>query len=321
MRGFAPLGRPTRPPPTMHKLPSWPTSTRAREALRLGALPAALLIAALLAGCGSNDKSPVAPSSASTDASTTAAITADVAGDAGDASATLNETFGASETASGASASLAVPVPGLAFSAAPWAAASTACSGPDATGFYTCTKAQENGFTITRAYRYWAGGSIAVRYAEASTDSVNHRWAQTGVRAATDTSNGGTTRSVSVNRTDTSTMKVVRGTTPQHVWNGTGTRTDTSTAGDRNGTRRYVLTAVDTAQAVTYALPRSSNAWPISGTITHDVRAVWTSAKGATTTTTRHAVVTFNGTSTASVQVGGITCSLDLKTHAVSGCK
>ena len=297
------------------------SGTPVRDAVRLGILPATILVAALLAACGSSDKSPVAPSTTSDDASTTAVISGDVAGDAGDASATLSETFAASEVVSGASASLAPATPGLAFSTASTAAASTSCTGPDASGFYTCAKTQENGFVITRSYRYWAGGSIALKYAEATTDSVNHRWTQTGVRAMSDTSNGGTTRNAAVARADTSTMQIVRGSTPEHVWNGTGARTDTATAKDKNGTRSYVLTAFDTAQAVAYAVPRKSNAWPLSGTITHNVKAVWTSAKGATTTTTRRAVVTFNGTETASVQVGGLTCSVDLKTHVASGCK
>lgn len=293
---------------------------RVREALRLAVLPAALLLAAALAACGESTRSPVAPSTEGTttpDAATTAQISTDVAHDAGDASATLNETFGSSESVSGASISLASGGAGLAFSAAP----SSACGGPDASGFYTCAKTKENDFSIARAWRYWSGGSVALRYAETTTDSVNHRWTLSGSHAVADTSNGGTTRSVNVSRADTSTMQVVRGAAPQHVWNGVGVRNDTSVVKDKNGTRSYVVTAFDTAKGVAYAQPRKSNVWPLAGTITHNVRTVWTGVTGATTTTTRRAVVTFNGTQTATIQVGALACSLDLKTHQATGCK
>ncbi len=294
-------------------------SSRARDVVRVAIIPATLLLAAALAACGESGTSPVAPSTgtATPDAATTAQISVDVARDAGDASATLNETFASSEAASGASGSLASAGAGLSFATAP----STACSGPDASGFYTCTKTQENDFSVTRSYRYWSGGSFALKYSEATTDSVNHRWTLTGSHVVTDTANGGTTRTVKASRADTSTMQVVRGTTPQHVWSGVGVRTDTSTVADKNGTRSYVVVAFDTAKGVAYAQPRKSNPWPLAGSVTHNLRTVYTGAKGATTTTTRRAVVTFNGTQTATITVGGLTCSLDLKTHQASGCK
>lgn len=282
---------------------------------RIAAGSAAVLLAAALAACGDQGTSPVAPS-ASSDVNATAQITADVAHDAGEASATLNDTFGASESASGASSSREDASEGLLFSTAP----STNCAGPDASGFFTCTTAQENGFTVNRAIRYWSGGSIALRYIEASTDSVNHRWTLTGSHVTTDTSNGTTTRTMKANRADTATMKVVRGSTPAHVWSSVGVRHDTTTATDSKGTRRYVVTASDTAVAVTYLLPRKTNPWPLSGSVTHDIQTVWTGVNGATTTTTRRAVVTFNGTQTATVQVGALVCALDLKTHVASGC-
>jgi hypothetical protein len=296
-----------------------PTASRSREILRLAFIPAALLVAAALAGCGGDKSAPTDPASAvaAADAATTTQISADVASDAGDASATLSETFGASESASGSFASRApVDGRGLDFSAAP----STACTGPDASGFYTCDKTSENGFTVTRAYRYWSGGALALHYSEATTDSVNHRWTLGGAHVVADTA-AGVTRTVRVSRADTSTMQVVRGTTSQHVWNGVGVRNDTASVTDKNGTRSYVVAAADTITAVAYAQPRKNNPWPLSGNVTHNVRTVWTNAKGATTTTTRRAVVTFNGTQTASVQVGALTCALDLKTHRTSGCK
>ncbi len=280
---------------------------------------ATFVLAVGLAACGqSGSESPTSPVTASTDAATAMLISTDVARDAGDASASLNETFGASESASGAAIALA-PSAGLSFTLAA-AAPSTACTGPDATGFYTCVRTQENDFTVARSYRFWSGGSIALRYAEATTDSVNHRWTLTGSHVVTDTANGGTTRTGTANRSDTATVRIVRGASPQHVWASVGVRIDTSTVVDRNGTRRYVVAASDTAASVAYAQPRSANPWPVSGTVTHNLRTTWTGAQGATTTTTRRAVVTFNGTQTASIQVGGLTCSLDLRTHRTAGC-
>lgn len=297
--------------------PLAPQPSPARLSWRTFVASATLLLAAAVAACGETGTSPVSPSTPAQDVATTAQISTDVAHDAGDASATLHETFGTSEAASGAFASMSPATNGLLFETAP----STACTGPNAAGFYTCIRTQENGFTVDRSIRYWAGGSVALRYSEAATDSVNHRWTITGTHATSDTSNGGTSRTANVSRADTATMRVVRGASPAHVWNAVGVRKDTTSATDKNGTRRYVVTAFDTASGVTYLLPRKTNPWPASGSMIHNVTTVWTSVKGAITTTTRRAVVTFNGTRTATVQAGALTCSVDLKTHVASGCR
>lgn len=281
--------------------------------------PTALLAAALVAGAvacssGSDTTAP----QASPSAATTAQISADVAADVAAATGDLSDTYAGSEAASGTLASVGVASPGLLFGAS---AAATSCTGPDASGFFTCTKTQENGFDMTRAWRYWSGGKFALKYSEATTDSVNHRWTLSGTKASSDTANGGTARTVQASRADTATMTVVRGTAPQHVWNGVGVRNDTTTAKDKNGTRRYVVASSDTTRAVAYAVPRKADAYPLSGSRVHNVRTVWTGANGASTTTTRRAVVTFNGTQTATLVVGALTCDLDLKTRKASNCR
>jgi len=77
----------------------------------------------------------------------------------------------------------------------------------------------------------------------------------------------------------------------------------------------------DVIDNVVYKLPRADYPFPQSGTITHDVTVSATVAHGTESTNrsgTRHVVVTFNGTRTASVTVGTTACSLDLVTRKVS---
>jgi len=72
---------------------------------------------------------------------------------------------------------------------------------------------------------------------------------------------------------------------------------------------------------VVYKLPRTDFPFPQSGTITNDVTVSATTPNGSDATRhtgTRHVVVTFNGTRTASVVVGTTACSLDLVTRKVS---
>jgi hypothetical protein len=74
--------------------------------------------------------------------------------------------------------------------------------------------------------------------------------------------------------------------------------------------------------------PPAAQPWPLSGTITSDGTSVTTSGTTAAVTTTIHSVITFNGTSTATVvtsmttPVGPftMTCTMDLSGKAAPVC-
>jgi hypothetical protein len=85
-------------------------------------------------------------------------------------------------------------------------------------------------------------------------------------------------------------------------------------------TRIFAYTAADTATALTFTMPRTANPYPTSGSISRNL-SLHITAGGFDQTLTRAAKVTFDGSSTAVLQVGALTCSLDLTTGAVTGCQ
>ena len=189
------------------------------------------------------------------------------------------------------------------------------CDGPDASGWFGCTAYTSRGLTITRQVRFWSGGSLALGWSPTLTDSVNHRWSRTGSFESVVKPG----KMFSINEADTASMVVTHGTPVLHVWNGFGTAHDSSTYPVNNVTRIFAYTAADTATALTFTMPRSANPYPTSGSISRHF-SLHITAGGFDKTLTRDATVTFDGSSTAVLQVGALTCSLDLTTGVVSGC-
>jgi hypothetical protein len=123
----------------------------------------------------------------------------------------------------------------------------------------------------------------------------------------------------SINEADTGSMVVTHGTPVLHTWNGAGVAHDSSTYAVNNVTRIFAYVAADTASALTFTLPRTTNPYPTSGSISRNL-SLHITAGGFDKTITRSAKATFDGSSTAVLQVGALTCSLDLTTGVVSGC-
>lgn len=250
-----------------------------------------------------------------------AEITAGVATDAGDAVATSVDQMNAEEASYGASGSLvAAPAVSASVSASTASTASTTCGDPAADGWITCSTTTWRGLALTRQIRFWEGTSYGLWWDSTRTDSVNHRATLTGsFDPALDPA-----KTVWVDRADTASMVVDRSATlVRHIWTRVGTRADSARYTTANVTRDFHYTAFDTATAVTFAMPRSQYPWPQSGTVVHDITTHFTATRGTGTysrTVTHRVVVTFDGTQTATLQIGALTCSLDLATHDVSGC-
>lgn len=189
------------------------------------------------------------------------------------------------------------------------------CGGPDGDGWYRCVAYTDRGLTITRQVRFWSGGSLALGWDHVTTDSVNHRWTRTGAVASV--VKPGKVRTI--DDADTASMIVLHGMPVYHVWTGAGARIDSSTYTVNGVTRLFAYTAYDTAAALTFTMPRSENPFPASGSISRNLELHFT-AGGFDKTLTRSAKITFNGTSVAQLQVGALTCNLDLVTRVVSNC-
>jgi hypothetical protein len=189
------------------------------------------------------------------------------------------------------------------------------CGGPDDEGWYSCVAYTESGLTITRQVRFWSGGTLALGWNATTTDSVNHRWTRTGTVSSIVKPG----KLFMIDEADTASMVVQHGTPVFHTWNGAGARIDTSTYTVNGIARIFAYTAHDTTAALTFTLPRSENPYPASGSISRDLELHFT-AGGFDKTITRSATVTFDGTSVAQLQVGALTCDLDLVTRVVSNC-
>jgi len=158
------------------------------------------------------------------------------------------------------------------------------------------------------------------------------RVAISGSRSGTRTTDGGATITWSgaVHRVmdDTLTRNFNTAQPPAEVsrtHTGISTGNDTSTFTDGSMSRNVAETFTDSVRAVTFNLPRSSNPWPVSGSIVRNVSVTATVTKEGTTRTrslTRRVQVTFPPDAQGNVvlQINSTTCNLNLVTKRVTGC-
>jgi hypothetical protein len=239
-----------------------------------------------------------------------------VAADAGETIASVlgqfqeNESF--QENLSGGSSTFQAARGGASFGTE---SRTVTCDGPDASGWFGCMAYTSRGLTITRRVRFWSAGSYALGWSATNTDSVNHRWTRTGTFESLVKPG----KMFSINEADTGSMVVTHGDPVLHTWSGAGVAHDSSTYAVNDVTRIFAYTAFDTVSALTFTLPHSANPYPTSGSISRDL-TLHVTTPHFDKTITRTAKVTFDGTSTAVLQVGALTCDLDLTTGAISGC-
>ena len=268
-------------------------------------------IAALVGVVACSSDSSVAPGSTVADSE----IDQTVAGDVGESFAgnvgqfQENESFQANMS-SGASTFMS----GRAGAVSGAESRTVTCGGPDAQGWFGCIAYTARGLTITRQVRFWSGGSYALGWSPA-TDSVNHRWTRTGAFESAVKPG----KMLSINEAATASVVVTHATPVLHSWNGAAVVHDSSTYAVNNVTRVFSYVAADTAAALTFTLPHSANPYPSSGSLSRNL-TLHVTAGSFDKTVTRFAKVTFDGSSVAVLQVGALTCSLDLVTGAVSGC-
>ncbi|HUO52668.1 MAG TPA: hypothetical protein VMT93_09120 [Gemmatimonadaceae bacterium] len=269
----------------------------------------AAAVAFVFAACSSDTTAPNSTSTQVAQASRS---------DAGQSAVqTLNE-LGANEAA----ATAAPNIVGTPAGGNPSATVSIVCTGPETgpgggNGWYNCSAALENGLTVQRSIRFWEGTSLGLAWSPTLTDSVNHYWTVNGsFNPPADTG-----KTFTVHDTSAATMTVLRpeGSQPRHSWTGAGNRHESVDWSEQDGARNFTHTGRDTVAAVLFQMPRSSNPYPLSGSIIRNVNETFT-GPNVTVSRTRRIVVTFNGSSTAQLQDGTVVCDLDLTTGNVSNC-
>jgi hypothetical protein len=107
---------------------------------------------------------------------------------------------------------------------------------------------------------------------------------------------------------------------------GYATGNDTTTFVDGDFTRRVAEATRDTAKTIVFNLPRSTNPWPVSGSIVRVANVKVTLTKGDRTETrelTRTVVVTFPADAQGNVEltINGKSCTLNLVTRVVTDCE
>ena len=225
-----------------------------------------------------------------------------------------------------------------------------------ATGRVECPAESRNGLTVTRSAAYAnAAGQVQQAFDTLTTNSVNTRVAVTGAvtydRAADSASSDGrrrgrgphlhgpggrllgdTTTILTANTTVSSTSErtvigLASGSTQRTV-NGASRGTESTTGTSSRGAFTASRTVGDTTRGVVIPVRTASDtarAYPTAGTVIRAMQATVTYAGQAATTVTRREVVTYDGTTTATVVItengttrtctrslvarGGLTCS------------
>jgi hypothetical protein len=280
-----------------------------------------LVTLAALAACNSEqgiapDSSPVSVAAVQADVQNVSAATA------ADAVAAIG-----SGLASAGVSYLVAPSGGMDLAVATSAAIN--CSFSQGTGFFTCTGQRENGFQVVRKFKIFTGGA-AVSTTSGLIDSTMAIWSTAGRDTSTSDNR---TRIRIVNRADTNMSVITRANTAPFLPtmftnNGHGTQQDTVIFSDAKGVKTYVVDNDVHAVNLVRTAPEQQHPFPTSGTITITLAGSmnYAPAEGSGGTAVSKsvsgtAVVTFNGTQTASLAVGGKTCALNLVTRAVSNCQ
>lgn len=188
-----------------------------------------------------------------------------------------------------------------------------------AAGRYTCAATTEQGLSVSRSFAFYDGqGNTVQTYDPATVESVNFQ-AQIDGNFQRDV-----VWSAGVHRTRNVTVSGLISMSPQRKWNGTGTGADTVMHIGLDGIRSLAGTATETVSNVIMPGKDAASQVPLSGSITLAVDYT-ASLQGVTASVSkdvkRTIVVTFNGTTTAVLQIGTLTCQLHLDTATVDSCQ
>lgn len=171
------------------------------------------------------------------------------------------------------------------------------CTFSAATSRVTCPPVTEHGLTITRSIAFTdATGKAQSAFDTATTNTINTRVTVTGTITRRDSAT-----SVINNASDRTVGGLAKGST-QHTVNGTAAGNEVTTGKDSTGTFTATRQASDTVSGVVIPVSSTEHAFPTAGTIIRRMSVSVTRA-GATTTSSRREVITYDGSSTAHLVV------------------
>ncbi len=169
---------------------------------------------------------------------------------------------------------------------------------------------RDNSLIVRRSYAFWDENNVSQDHYDALlTAKANIKTHIAGERS-------GEYWSASIVRDRDLTVTGLLGDETTRTWNGTGfSRAEHSRHREGGEERSYVIECTLTIENVVVPVPRSDERFPLSGTITHHCSITFEGGRRDGQTVERTAVVTFNGTATATVTVGDRTFDIDLRTR------
>jgi hypothetical protein len=181
------------------------------------------------------------------------------------------------------------------------------CPFDAASGRLVCPTLTHNDITITRSYAFWdAANAVQQAYDALTTAKANIQSSVEGSRTQPNWE-------ATIEHDRDMTATGLAGTETQRTWNGTGSSHVTHSKHTAEGpARSYDLECSATVVNVVVPVPNGTAAWPLSGTITRECTVTFVGGPRDGQTLTRTAVVTFNGTATATLTVNGKVFDLDL---------
>ena len=109
----------------------------------------------------------------------------------------------------------------------------------------------------------------------------------------------------------------LEGEETERTVNGTGSSTvSRSRHTDGDGDRTYDMSSTSVIDDVVHPVPRTDDAWPLSGTITRNMTVTAVGGPDGDVTKNRTVVITFNGTNLVTMTVDGEIFEIDLSTRS-----
>jgi len=191
------------------------------------------------------------------------------------------------------------------------------CTFASSTGVVTCPPKTRDGLTITRTATYTDLAGAAQAKVDSSTNTVATTTHVTGTVTRRDSSTS------SVDESSALTVTGLAAGSPQRTVNGTSGGTETTTGTSDDGAFTATRVVGDTVKDVVIPQGPGRPQPPSSGTVIRSFSVTATVA-GATTTSVRREVITFNGTAPATVVItkDGVTknCTLAMP-HGKLSCQ
>lgn len=166
-----------------------------------------------------------------------------------------------------------------------------------------------NGLVVNRSYMFFD----ALNAVQQAYDALLTAKANVLTRVQGDRS--GERWNATIDRSRDMTVTGLLGDETQRTWNGTGTSSATRSRHTEDGDRSYDISCTLTVTNVVVPVQHGADRFPLSGSITRACTITFSGGARDGQTVQRTALVTFNGTQTATLTIGDKTFDIDLKTR------